>query len=90
MEDRIMLPLSHELSQVIEWSGNESYYNFSSVSIVPSLYIVTHDWKETRPQEAEEMTDHELVKLAERCGSFDFLDDPDEDIYDLSDGTALC
>lgn len=85
-----MLQRSNELNQVIDWSENERYYNFSCWSIVPSLYIVADNWKETRTEQAEEMTDHELVKLAEECGSFDFLDDPEEDIYDLSDGTAVC
>lgn len=84
-----MLQRSNELDEVINWPESERYYNFSW-SIVPSLYIVTDGWKETRTEQAEEMTDHELVKLAEGCGSFDFLDDPEEDIYDLSDGTAIC
>lgn len=85
-----MLTNSHELSQVIQWTENQCYYNFSSLSIVPSLYIVALGWKDTREEQAEEMTDHELVKLAEECGSFDFLNDPEEDVYDLSDGTATC
>ena len=84
-----MLQRSNQLDEVITWSESGRYYNFSW-SIVPSLYIVAHGWKDTRPQATMEMTDHELVKLAEECGSFAFLDDPDEDIYDLSDGTAIC
>ncbi len=84
-----MLQRSNELDEVINWPESERYYNFSW-SIVPSLYIIADNWKETRTEQTEEMTDHELVKLAEECGSFDFLDDPEEDIYDLSDGTAIC
>jgi hypothetical protein len=84
-----MLQKSSEFDEVINWAETEGYYNFSW-SIVPSVYIVADNWKETRPEQAKEMTDRELVKLAEECGSFDFLDDPEEDIYDLSDGTAVC
>ncbi len=84
-----MLQRSNEFDEVINWPESERYYNFSW-SIVPSLYIVADGWKDTRAEQVEEMTDHELVKLAEECGSFDFLNDPEEDIYDLSDGTAIC
>ena len=85
-----MLQRPNELDEVINWSEGEGYYNFSSLSVVPSRYIVAHDWKETRPQKTVEMTDHELVKLAEECGSFAFLDDPKEDVYDLSNGAPIC
>ncbi len=35
----------------------------------------------------EELTDEEILTLAEKAGTFDFLYEPEEDIYDPSDGT---
>ena len=37
----------------------------------------------------QELTDEEIITLAEKSGSFDFLYDPEEDIYSLSDGTPI-
>ncbi|MFV1976276.1 MAG: hypothetical protein ACC651_11050 [Candidatus Scalindua sp.] len=37
----------------------------------------------------QELTDEEIITLAEKSGSFDFLNDPEEDIYSLSDGTPI-
>ena len=37
----------------------------------------------------EELTDEEVITLAEKSGSFDFLNDPEEDIYSSSDGTPI-
>ena len=37
----------------------------------------------------QELTDEEIVTLADKSGSFDFLYDPEEDIYSPSDGTPL-
>ena len=76
-----------DLSEVISWS-DKTFYDFCSLVAVPSLYI-TSDGLTQIPVQEEEATDQELVKLAEKCGTFDFLDEPEEDIYDLSDGTAI-
>jgi len=35
------------------------------------------------------MSDAELLLAAERAGSFDFLNDPSEDVYTLADGEPL-
>lgn len=37
----------------------------------------------------QELTDEEIVTLAEKSGSFDFLYEPEEDIYSSSDGTPI-
>jgi hypothetical protein len=37
----------------------------------------------------QELTDEEIITLAEKSGSFDFLYDPEEDIYSPSDGTPI-
>ncbi len=37
----------------------------------------------------QELTDEEVLTLAEKAGTFDFLNAPDEDIYNPSDGTPI-
>jgi len=37
----------------------------------------------------QELSDDEIITLAEKSGSFDFLNDPEEDIYSPSDGTPI-
>lgn len=37
----------------------------------------------------QELTDEEIITLAEKAGTFDFLKEPDEDIYSPSDGTPI-
>ena len=36
-----------------------------------------------------ELTDSEIVVLADKTGAFDLLYDPEEDIYTLSDGVPI-
>lgn len=36
-----------------------------------------------------EMSDEEVLLVAEQSGSFDFLNDPSEDIYTLQDGEPI-
>lgn len=43
----------------------------------------------SRPTSSEELTDKEVLALAEKTGTFDFLNTPDEDIYNPSDGTPI-
>lgn len=38
---------------------------------------------------SEELTDEEILTLTEKAGTFDFLNDPEEDIYNLTDGTPI-
>lgn len=37
----------------------------------------------------QELTDEEILTLADKAGTFDFLYSPEEDIYNPSDGTPL-
>ncbi len=37
----------------------------------------------------QELTDEEILTLAEKAGTFDFLNAPEEDIYNPSDGTPI-
>lgn len=37
----------------------------------------------------QELTDEEVLTVAEKAGTFDFLHNPDEDIYTPSDGTPI-
>ena len=41
------------------------------------------------PIQLEELTDEEVLTLAEKAGTFDFLNAPEEDIYNPSDGTPI-
>ncbi len=41
------------------------------------------------PVQLEELTDEEVLTLAEKTGTFNFLHAPDEDIYNPSDGTSI-
>lgn len=37
----------------------------------------------------QELTDEEVLTLADKTGTFDFLNAPEEDIYNPSDGTPI-
>jgi hypothetical protein len=37
----------------------------------------------------KELTDEEVLTLADKAGTFDFLNAPEEDIYNPSDGTPI-
>ncbi len=50
-----------------------------------TYYPFLKDLSQTTPY--EELTDEEILTLAEKAGTFDFLYEPEEDIYDPSDGT---
>ena len=52
-----------------------SYYRFIVDSPLPFSF--------------EELTDEEVLTLAEKTGTFNFLHAPDEDIYNPSDGTPI-
>ena len=41
------------------------------------------------PIQLEELTSEEVLILADKAGTFDFLDAPEEDIYNPSDGTPI-
>ena len=53
------------------------YSYFSFLLEIPQ--ILTH----------QELTDEEVLTLADKAGTFDFLNDPGEDIYNPADGTPI-
>ena len=76
-------PLSKE-NNFFEITNNvEGYCDFSSLENIPSTYICFS----YRPY--YEVTDEELIKIVEASRSFDFLQTPDEDVYNLDDGSPL-
>jgi len=59
----------------------ETYYDFSICQPAPSGYI---QWKYT-----VEATDQEIINYAAQSPTFDFLNEPEEDIYCLDDGEPV-
>ena len=57
--------------------------------IIISEFIEFIEQKARRASEFTEMSDAEVLLVAERTGSFDFLNDSSEDIYTLEDGEPL-
>lgn len=45
--------------------------------------------KEKKTLRIDEMTDLEVLIAAEKTGSFDYLNDPSNDIYTLEDGESV-
>jgi hypothetical protein len=78
---------SENLNILNTWPEEDKYYDFNDCSVEPSLYIIVNNesWKSTHAE--EEASDADVLSWAEKSGSFDFLDNPEEDIYDLSDGS---
>ena len=73
-----------EENNFLEMTNNfEDYRDFSSLENIPSTYI----YFAYRPY--YEVTDEELTKIVQSSPSFDFLKMPDEDIYNLDDGSPL-
>lgn len=75
-----MITFRNELKNAEEVSEgatipNVSYFKFR----IEMVYTIT----------IPELSDEEILMLAQRHGQFDFLEEPEEDIYDLSDGTPL-
>lgn len=67
--------------------GQEDQYLDLSFDYVPSVYIVQEGWTVAEPE--RELSDKEILRSLEQDGHFDFLKDPEEDIYGLNDGEAL-
>lgn len=67
--------------------GQEDQYYDLSFDYVPSIYIVQEGWTVAEPE--REVSDREILHSLEQGGYFDYLKDPEEDIYGLNDGKAL-
>ena len=79
------MPNTIKMQDVFPAIIDEAYFDFN-FAYTPSSYIVAEleGWTVTRIQ--EEATDEEIMLWAEKCGTFDFLQEAGEDIYSLSDG----
>ena len=51
-----------------------------------SYFQFKFEFQQTLNVPYEELTDEEIITLADNAGTFDFLNDPEEDIYSPSDG----
>ena len=73
--------------QYVVFPSQEQYCDFNRVH-VPSLYIVLPKagWTVTVTEKA---TDKEILHCLEKSGQFDFLNNPEEDIYKLGDGEPV-
>lgn len=67
----------------------EQYYNFNQAYVVPSIYIELPKAGWTVTVAEEEATDKEILRCLEKSGQFDFLNNPEEDIYKLDDGDPV-
>lgn len=75
--------------QYVVCPPQEPYCDFNRVYVVPSLYIMLPSvgWQVTVAE--EEVTDKEILRCLERSGRFDFLKNPEEDIYEIGDGEPV-
>ena len=62
---------------------------FGLNQIEPSRYVLSlcNDWKFY--ENFEEATDEDILRFVENSSAFDFLKDPEEDIYSLNDGEEI-
>jgi hypothetical protein len=74
--------------QYIVEPPQSQYFDFNR-EYVPSLYVVLPQagWQVTVAE--EEATDKEILRCLEKSGNFDFLNNPEEDIYGPSDGEPV-
>lgn len=66
-------------------SIDDSYYDFSAAEPVPSEYKY---WSQSFI--SEEATDEDIRRYIPHSPAFQFLSDPQEDIYTLEDGEEIC
>lgn len=83
-----MTILEETSEQFLVFSQEDQYYDMS-FDLVPSSYIDASraDWRLLKFE--EEATDREILRFAEQSECLDFLNEPQEDIYGLDDGTAV-
>jgi len=68
----------------------DQYYDFNQTYFVPSLYkeaLPAEGWQVTVAE--EEAADQEILRCLEKSGHFDFLKNPEEDVYGLDDGEPV-
>ncbi|MDP2755968.1 MAG: hypothetical protein Q8P40_16525 [Nitrospirota bacterium] len=69
---------------------NEAYCDFNQPKVVPSVYVIGNNRIGKFFVEGEDNLNEEMLKYAEISGSFDFLSNPEEDIYTFDDGESIC
>ena len=79
-----MSGLSAQQDSFVEMSDSDTYYDFT-ITVVPSVYIL---WDKSFL--SEEASDEDITRYAAQSPAFAFLNDPDEDIYTIEDGEAIC
>ena len=82
-----MQTIGKNINQYINYPPQNQYCDFNQ-EYVPSVYIVlpSAGWQATVTEEA---TDMEILHCLEKSGHFDFLKNPEEDIYGLGDGEPV-
>lgn len=68
----------------------KNYCDFNQSHVVPSLYCTGDSRIGRFIIEGEDSLNEAILKYAEKSGSFDFLSNPEEDIYTWDDGEKLC
>lgn len=67
----------------------ETYRDFNQPVVVPSVYVRGDNRIGGFFVQGEEDLTAEMLKYAEQSGSFDFLSNPDEDLYTFDDGESI-
>lgn len=65
-------------------SGLATYHDFG-ITAIPSTYFI---WDQSFL--SEEASDEDIIQYAAKSPAFAFLNEPDEDIYTVDDGEAIC
>lgn len=69
--------------------AQEDYYDFRAARVVPSGYIFPQPGDWVLITNEPEASDEEILRFAMKSKSFEFLNDPAEDIYGLDDGDPV-
>ncbi len=69
---------------------NDTYCDFNQPKVVPSVYAIWNNRIGKFFVEGEDNLNNEMLKYAEKSGSFDFLSNSEEDIYTFDDGESIC
>jgi hypothetical protein len=67
----------------------QDYYDSRIATVVPSKYIFTQPGDWVLITNEPEASDEEILRHAMKSKSFEFLNDPAEDIYSLADGEPV-
>jgi|GEM_PF-6411512 len=68
---------------------NVTYVDFNQPQVIPSVYVIV-DNRSDKFFAGEENLNEEILKLAEKSGSFDFLLKSEEEGYSFQDGEDVC